>query len=691
MALRGKEGAHLTQLLWVRQVHAGTGVSFHSTAVRLETSIAVQHESQWSLQMDPRNQRLTVHWLRLVRDGRRIDHLQRERMRLIQRETQLERLVIDGTWTLIAVLDDVRPGDVIEAAYSIETAHPIRPGACEAFFAVPPQWIVGRYRLSVLSDAAHPDLAWKASADAPPHREEILPDGRRRWSWEGTQTAVREPEPNQPGSFLDYLWVQVSDLADWRELATRAAEAWARMNDDAGIETIAAFTRPEQVDAAAVARLIQHIQDEFRYLSLDLETGGWIPAAPGVVARRRYGDCKDLAWMAAVILRQWGLTARPVLVGAGLREQVASLLPMTLLFNHAVLEVEVAGEARWFDLTERAQGGDFSGQSIGWFGHGLPLDVRSDGLRAQPGKRPHGLYALRETLLLDTRGGETSYAEQRIRAEGWQADSLRQARQAHGAEEFSKERDQQAQRRYGKARRSGSLQWRDDRAKNVCELVEVFEIKDAVYPDESGQRALFDVPINLVLQAIALPEDKPRRTPWTMPFPLEIRHEITVKAGGMTPGSRRRRQWTELGFSASLDEPRLKGAWTKIVHFTVTAPEVLPDQLAAYRKQLEKFLLETGWRLYLPWGQPRMHRGHGFGVLPPVKEDGVASVGQAPAETRARPSAPVLTEAEVKLTSSGRRHRPRKETTFEIPAWAWRIGLCAIVGCVLGLLRACVM
>lgn len=354
-----KEGSHLTHLLWTRQVEAESGVSYHATAVRLETPLAVQHESQWSLDLDARKGSLTLHWLRVVRGEARIDQLKRERMRLIQRETQLERHVIDGSWTLLIVLEDVRPGDVIEAAYSFEWAHPIRPDGCEALFVVPPQATVGRYRLTVCSAAARSELRWKASPDAPALREESLEDGRRRWVWEGAQLAPREAEPNQPSSFLDYTWVQVSDLAEWSELAKRVHEAWLARGGVEGLAEIPALAKPEQVDDAAIVAAVRHVQDAFRYLSINLETGGWIPSSPGEVARRRHGDCKDLAWLAATVLRGWGVTARPVLVGTGLRERVADLLPMAMVFNHAILEVERAGEARWFDLTARDQGGDF--------------------------------------------------------------------------------------------------------------------------------------------------------------------------------------------------------------------------------------------------------------------------------------------------------------------------------------------
>src|SRR5690606_36175690 len=86
-AVAAGEGQHFTHLLWERQVEAGTGRCFHAKATRVETLEAVRELSQWSLDLDVRAQRLTLHWLRVLRDGVTIDHLRQERFRWLQRET----------------------------------------------------------------------------------------------------------------------------------------------------------------------------------------------------------------------------------------------------------------------------------------------------------------------------------------------------------------------------------------------------------------------------------------------------------------------------------------------------------------------------------------------------------------------------------------------------------------------------
>jgi len=168
---QAKEGSHVTGLLLNRQADAETRETFFHQAHRLETALAVQNESQWKLELHPRSQHLTLHWLRIRRGLTVIDQLQRERMRLIQRETKLEHHVLSGSWTLLVVLNDVRPGDIIESAYTILNRHPINEGWCETFFAVPLRTVVGRYRFRLLARAGRLHLRCRSSDDFPARAE----------------------------------------------------------------------------------------------------------------------------------------------------------------------------------------------------------------------------------------------------------------------------------------------------------------------------------------------------------------------------------------------------------------------------------------------------------------------------------------------------------------------------------------
>jgi len=658
--------------LLARQTNAELGKSFHASAVRLETALAVQNQSQWKLNFDPRFQHVTLHWIRVARGGEQIDHLNRERMRLIQRETQLEHHVINGSWTLLVVLDDVRTGDIIEAGYTVEQQHPINAGWCEVFFGVPAQVVVGRFRVAVFFLASRTGMAWKASSDAPPRRETAA-DGRISWSWEGAQPTLRDPEDNTPGSHLDYIWIQVSDLPGWNSLGRRAAEQWETVGSGVKLEARPEFARPPLPDGAAVTRLVRHIQDNFRYLSIDLATGGWVPTDPETVSRQRFGDCKDLVWLATKVLRGWGVSARPVLVGSGFRRGVASLLPMAGLFNHALLEVDLAGWRRWFDLTARSQGGDYFSLSVGLFGWGLPVDESADDLQEQPNPSMPHQYVMRETIYIDTRKGRSSLVEQRLWMNGYHADNMRRTRLAQGTDGFAAEWLKHAEKRYGKVVRHSPSQWRDDREKNVCEVLETYSISNFL-TNEGGKRVTYDLPTNLAIQFIALPPDKPRRTPWSLPYPLEMRHLVTVIAPKMGNRGWQRRKWTHHDFFGSLSDLRPSKAWSKSSRVVLNVQEVAADGVGAYRTHLFDFFKAIPWRIYLPGNRAHPKLDANFGKLLP---EGAGPDAYVPAEDLSK-------FPEAVLGQPPKRHWRERLTASKMLRWFWLLWfLIIILGAVL--------
>lgn len=613
-----KEGAHTTFLLWSWQLHADAAVTFYASAVRLETAVAVQSESQWKLKFNPGYHDVTLHWLRVVRGTERIDHRHRERMRLLQRETKLEYHVLDGNWTLVAVLDDVRPGDIIEAGYSVASRHPVTADHCELFYYVPSPVVVGNYRLQVLFATGRPAMQSKASADAPA-RIESIEGALTRWQWSGTQAAaaVRTPEAHGLANYLDYVWVQVSDWPDWANLAARLNGQWIPTLDGGG-DALPEYPRPERVDRVAVAGLVRRIQDEFRYLSIALSGGSWTPASPAAVAGRRYGDCKDLAWLAATALRGWGLSARPILVGSRWRETLRGLLPMSSLFDHVVVEVEAEGRSRWFDLTMRSQGGDFDSQPITRYEAGLPIEAGASGLIAQPGQAAPSVQVINETYYLDGRPPWPTLIEVAHRFEGWQAENVRRVRLAQGPESFAEGRLAAMRRRYSKVQHVGELQWRDDRGANVVEWTEQYELPDFPGAGDNGAATFSFVNYPAVLEATGLPDDKPRRTPWALPAGTEYRHRICARNSVLPKLGTQRARWEIPEIVLTVDQSLQAKVWTKTSRMIVRAPFVPADRVWALRRLLGDFARRASFSLLFRNGGDPIRPGRSWGALPPA-------------------------------------------------------------------------
>ena len=301
----------------------------------------------------------------------KFDHLSLDRVQFLQREAGLEGFVIDGWITLLLLLEDVAPGDILEWSYTLTNQPRLLPEFVNAFFALPPGAEIGKYYFSIRHHERRA-LKWKSSSPefAPQIRAE---NGEVHCSWVGLGTSSPPQEPYTPSWQIGFPWIQVSDCPDWQSVAAGVSEAWKEIAPGEGlsklVEEINGFA-PDLLSRAD--RAIEIVQDRFRYLSVNVEFGGQIPTAPEVVVRRRYGDCKNLAFLLVQLLRSLGIKARPVLVHTVWRKSIAMMLPSPMIFNHAVVEFEIENQRRWVDATLKFQGGGALGRTLPDFGFWPP-------------------------------------------------------------------------------------------------------------------------------------------------------------------------------------------------------------------------------------------------------------------------------------------------------------------------------
>ena len=359
-------------LLLDRQFRVVGNERYERIARYLKTVQAVHEAAQWRLDFDPAVQRVIIHSIVVRRGGQVIEQAQMARLRFLQREENLDRFVIDGRMTIVMLIEDVRVGDIIDVSYTVQTTPRLMPENFWLLSNVPAQVYLRAFHLSV----RYPDarvIRWKHSEDGftPVFKKY---DGESEWQWKLEEIRPREIEPGLPNWHAVNPWFQVSDCASWGDVANGVSAAWAENFDEPEFVALAneiASTASTPMERAN--RALTFVQDEIRYLSLNSGLGGQIPASPGTVLRRRFGDCKDKSFLAAHLLRRLGISARAVLVNSALRQTVDRLLPMPDAFDHVVLEYDVAGKRRWVDVTVPMQGGNAVSRAIADFRSGLPV------------------------------------------------------------------------------------------------------------------------------------------------------------------------------------------------------------------------------------------------------------------------------------------------------------------------------
>ncbi len=617
---KATQGEPTTQLLLDQQINAETGERYTHSVERLETMEAVQHLSQWRLRFDPVTQTVVVHTLTVRRGDQSVEHARPEKARVLQREEGLEAFVLEGSQSLLVLLEDVRVGDVIEGSFTVTTRPRLMAETVTAFFGRSDAVTVMSHHAAVRFREGRP-LRWKASAAAGEPVVETV-DGETIWRWKGGRTEARRAESQVPAWWPADYWVQVSDVPDWGAVAKAIAAAWYRDDESPLVEEqarkIEAATT-NLVDRAEAA--IRWVQDEFRYLSVNLELGGQVPTLFDEVIRRRYGDCKDLSFLLTLLLRRLGVTARPLLVQSGeLKPEEAELLPSMTLFNHAIVELTLEGKTRRVDATRRRQGGGVFGRPVNRFGLALPVDAEATALVDEPEWDPkRDRHETTETVLLDTTGG-ASVLRVTTCATGLHADMYRLHFENTGLDKFSRDRLQLQADRYAHAEEDSPLVYEDDRDANVWRMVEIYKISRFINLTREPGRCEIALPVGWPMPVLERPELGERRAPFALPYPFNVVHTFEVISRALTQLPATSRSFTSEQLGLTMKRRCGVGRWSQETVLETRADHVPAEAVAEHRKLVEAIWAECGWSLLVPKGVPRMRRGANFDQLPVVRD-----------------------------------------------------------------------
>ena len=519
------DGGGIDYVLVDQQGNLEPRASFYHEARRITSESGVQNGSAITVSFDPSYQKLIFHFIRIIRGDTAAERLDRSQVKVFQRERDLEAFLYDGSFSANCQLEDVRVGDVIEYAYTVEGANPVMKGKYFADFTM--EWSVPvHHAITRIIRPAARQLHYRIKNRA---REPVVSTqkGATEWLWEESDIPARQLEPRTPRGYYPYGLVQVSEFADWQAVADWAVPLYeVDEKPSPDLEGEIARLRALPGDEERILAALRFVQEEVRYLGIESGVGSHQPTAPGEVLRRRFGDCKDKSLLLATLLRKCGIAATPALVSSVLRSQLAERQPSPGALNHVILQVEAGKNVWWLDATRSSQRGPLSQIHVGNFGHALVLRPGTLGLTAfapPPDSFPKRIIV--ENYSIPVPGGEGKL-EVLSEHRGLSAENTRAFFKANTVENIQKNYLEYYARRFPRIRPTGRVEYQEMPGETGCQVKEHYIIPEIWrLNDDKTQHVLALYPADVDAD-MGTPGSAQRSDPLALNHPVNTAQEI---------------------------------------------------------------------------------------------------------------------------------------------------------------------
>ncbi len=362
-------GMHV--LLCDEQTRVAPREVYGQYARKILTETGVQQGSEITIGVDPAYQTLELHKVEILREGEWQQRLTPAIVSVFQRETDMERYMLDGRLTVVIRLTDVRPGDVLRYSFTARGMNPVMKDHFFTTFYVNRGYPLARLRERVWAPRGMPLQVRNHGTDLTYTEKEV--GDAVLYEWSASDLPPVEGEIDVPQWVTVYPRVEVSNMGSWKEVVD-----WALPLYDftlplspalaAEVEKLKGLSDQDKVRSA-----LRVAQDHVRYFGTETGEYSHKPREPSEVYAQRLGDCKEKALLLCTMLRQLGIEADPVLVSFSWGRGVENSLPTPYAFDHVIIAASVQGETYFLDPTSSYQRGPLRILPLTKFERGLVI------------------------------------------------------------------------------------------------------------------------------------------------------------------------------------------------------------------------------------------------------------------------------------------------------------------------------
>jgi len=563
------------------------------------TAAGVQDDGQLNLDFDPSYEQLVIHDVVIRRGTNVLDRLQPDKIKVIQQERDLDMYVYNGEVSAVLFLEDLRVGDRVEYSYTVRGANPIFTGhyidSWEMGWSEPVAY--ERFRLLWPANRSLSIKNHGTTVSPAVHEEGAV----KEYLWELHDVPAITEDDSLPTWYDAYPSVQFSEFSSWKEVADWAVTLYPRpTNFDAELqEKIATWQRQSSNVEQRVSAALAFVQDEVRYMGIEVGPNSHQPNPPSLVATRRFGDCKDKAYLFCSILQAMGIDASEVLVDTDNRRTVADWSPSPYAFDHVVARVQADGKTYWLDPTESHQGGAIGDRFFPDYGYCLVVHPGTTNLTAIPEQHAGWPKTLvQETFAVHGRKDPVEFTV-RTHVEGLDADDLRETLADERRDELEKNYLNFYAKEYPKISIARPLEVVDHREQNVLETVEHYRIEEFWTLSDDKQKYECEFYPQSIRNAFVEPTTRLRSMPLAIDYPRDDTLQTDVVLPEDWPVTGKEQHFHNVG--AQLDVRRTveksKTAFRMEYKYRTLTNSVAPKDMPAYMKSVGQMKDALGYTL----------------------------------------------------------------------------------------------
>lgn len=510
-------------LVYEEQVSVDPRAIYTRKVVKVLTEAGVQNVAEISVDYEPSYQQLVFHTVRILRNGKIINQLNLSKIKTIQQEKELDQHLYNGSLTAMLILEDLRKEDILDYSYTIKGSNPVFKGRFSRIlnlnFRVP---IVNLY-YKVTTPRQHVlTLKNKGTSIVPTINNQ---NQETSYEWRLSDLQALRLQDNLPTWYDPYPRVLLSEYKNWQEVNEWAMELFPFQTNlsSALQQKIKEIKEKNSTPEQQVTAALRFVQDEVRYMGIEVGENSHRPNNPNKIFAQRFGDCKDKSYLLCTMLKALNIEAYPVLINTYEKQAMTEWLPTANIFDHATTQVRLNDRVYWFDPTISYQRGNIDMISYPDYKYGLVVAPGTTGLTRIDNKEPGKVKVKEEFDIPDMLGDAkltvtTHYT-------GCFADETRSSFHNSSRHEMMKTY-REFYAGYYEDIKADSISYKEDDSTGAFITKEYYSIEN-LWQLKDGVKKVYFSPY-LINSLIKKPKDTKRKMPFAIIYPAKYEEEVIV-------------------------------------------------------------------------------------------------------------------------------------------------------------------